>query len=89
MRGDLPPQSLSTLTTAKTCSTVGWKATTEEFNPNLERVKEALDELSDDEVMRDEDLARHAFYQTMRTGSHRCTGIRTATRRAFFAISRS
>jgi len=26
-------------------------------------VKEALDELSDDEVMRDEDLARHAFHQ--------------------------
>jgi len=26
-------------------------------------VKEALDELSDEEIMRDEDLARHAFHQ--------------------------
>jgi len=26
-------------------------------------VKEAIDELSDEEIMRDEDLARHAFHQ--------------------------
>jgi len=41
----------------------GWEATEEEFKQNLNRVKEALDELSDEEIMRDEDLARHAFHQ--------------------------
>ncbi|MFC4360198.1 hypothetical protein ACFO0N_19800 [Halobium salinum] len=41
----------------------GWEATKEEFERNLERVKEAIDELSDEEIMRDEDLARHAFHQ--------------------------
>ncbi|SDY45694.1 hypothetical protein SAMN04487946_11663 [Halobellus clavatus] len=41
----------------------GWEATKEEFERNLERVKEALNELSDEEIMRDEDLARHAFHQ--------------------------
>jgi len=41
----------------------GWEATKEEFERNLERVKEALDEHSDEEIMRDEDLARHAFHQ--------------------------
>ena len=41
----------------------GWEATKEEFERNLERVKQALDEISDEEIMRDEDLARHAFHQ--------------------------
>ena len=41
----------------------GWEATKEEFERNLERVKEAIDELSDEEIMRDEGLARHAFHQ--------------------------
>jgi len=41
----------------------GWEATEDEFQRNLDRVKEALDELSDEEIMRDEDLARHAFHQ--------------------------
>jgi hypothetical protein len=41
----------------------GWEATKEEFERNLERVKEAIDELSGEEIMRDEDLARHAFHQ--------------------------
>jgi hypothetical protein len=41
----------------------GWEATEEEFQRNLDRVKEALNELSDEEIMRDEDLARHAFHQ--------------------------
>jgi hypothetical protein len=41
----------------------GWEATQDEFERNLDRVKEAIDELSDEEIMRDEDLARHAFHQ--------------------------
>ena len=41
----------------------GWEATEEEFQRNLDRVKEALDEFSDEEIMHDEDLARHAFHQ--------------------------
>jgi len=40
-----------------------WNGTKEEFQRNLNRVKEALDELSDEAIMRDEDLARHAFHQ--------------------------
>jgi hypothetical protein len=41
----------------------GWEATKEEFERNLDRVKDAIEELSDEEIMRDEDLARHAFHQ--------------------------
>ena len=41
----------------------GWEATKKEFERNPERVKEALDELSDEEIMCDEDLTRHAFHQ--------------------------
>ncbi|ELZ32021.1 hypothetical protein C474_07642 [Halogeometricum pallidum JCM 14848] len=41
----------------------GWDATKNEFQRSLNRVREALDELSDEEIMRDEDLARHAFDQ--------------------------
>jgi len=41
----------------------GWEATEEEFQRNLDRVKEGLEELNDEEIMRDEDLVRHAFHQ--------------------------
>ena len=41
----------------------GWEATEEEFQRNLDRVKEVLDDLSDEAIMRDEGLARHAFHQ--------------------------
>ena len=41
----------------------GWEATEEEFQQNLDRVKEALSDLSDEAIMRDQDLARHAFHQ--------------------------
>jgi hypothetical protein len=41
----------------------GWEATEEEFQRNLDRVKEALGDLSDEAIMCDEDLARHAFHQ--------------------------
>jgi hypothetical protein len=41
----------------------GWEATKEEFERNLDRVKEAVDEVSDEGIMRDEGLVRHAFHQ--------------------------
>jgi hypothetical protein len=41
----------------------GWEATKSEFQRNLDRVRDALEELSDEEIMRDKGLARHAFYQ--------------------------
>jgi hypothetical protein len=41
----------------------GWESTKTAFERNLKRVKEACNELSDEEIMRDKDLARHAFRQ--------------------------
>jgi len=41
----------------------GWEATKSEFERNLDRVRDALEELSDEEIMRDDGLARHAFHQ--------------------------
>lgn len=40
----------------------GWQATEEEFLENIERVRTALGELSNDEIMEDEQV-RHAFHQ--------------------------
>lgn len=40
----------------------GWKAQKSEFKRNLERVRDAIDEFSVDELMHDKDLARHACY---------------------------
>ena len=40
-----------------------WRATTDAFQRHLDRVREALEEFSDEAIMRDEDLARHAFHQ--------------------------
>lgn len=40
----------------------GWEATKSEFERNLNQVREALIELSSEEIMRDENLARHAFH---------------------------
>jgi len=40
----------------------GWQATPREFERNLERVREAVDELDATAVMRDEDLVRHACH---------------------------
>ena len=41
----------------------GWAATKGAFERNVERVNDALDELSDGEIVRDEYLARHAFHR--------------------------
>ncbi|WP_135855129.1 hypothetical protein [Halorussus salinus] len=41
----------------------GWEATKNEFKRNLDPVRDALEELSDEEIMRDKGLARHAFHQ--------------------------
>ncbi|WP_266080643.1 hypothetical protein [Haladaptatus caseinilyticus] len=40
----------------------GWEATRQEFERNLERVRTAVNEFSDDEFMHDKDLARYACY---------------------------
>jgi hypothetical protein len=61
--GDLPAAAPVDSNDGQDILDQGWEATKEEFERNLERVKEAIDELSDEEIMRDEDLARHAFHQ--------------------------
>jgi hypothetical protein len=61
--GDLPAAAPVDSDDGQDLLDQGWEATKEEFERNLERVKEAIDELSDEEIMRDEDLARHAFHQ--------------------------
>lgn len=61
--GDLPIAAPVDSNTGQELLDRGWEATKEEFERNLERVKEALDNLTAEEIMRDEDLARHAFYQ--------------------------
>jgi len=60
--GDLPAASPLTRTMDRTYSTKGGKRRKKSSSANLERVKEAIDELSD-EIMRDENLSRHAFHQ--------------------------
>jgi len=61
--GELPTATLIDSDDGQDLLERGWEATKEEFERNLDRVKEAIDELSDEEIMRDEDLARHAFHQ--------------------------
>ncbi|MDS0296677.1 hypothetical protein [Halogeometricum luteum] len=61
--GDLPAAAPVDSDGGQALLDQGWEATKEEFERNLERVKEAIDDLSDEEIMRDEDLARHAFHQ--------------------------
>jgi hypothetical protein len=41
----------------------GWQATEQEFQRNLERVKQGLEEYSDEAIMCDKDLIRHACHQ--------------------------
>jgi len=59
--GDLPAASPLTRTMDGTYSTKGGKRR-KKSSSAIERVKEAIDELSD-EIMRDENLSRHAFHQ--------------------------
>lgn len=61
--GDLPPSTPIDSNDGQDLLDRGWEATKGEFERNLERVKEAINELSEEEIMRDEDLARHAFHQ--------------------------
>jgi len=61
--GDLPAAAPADSDDGQDLLDQGWEATKEEFERNLERVKEAIDELSDEEIMRDENLSRHAFHQ--------------------------
>ena len=41
----------------------GWEATESEFQRHLDRVKAGIKAFSDEEIMRDTDLVRHAFHQ--------------------------
>ena len=61
--GDLPTAAPVDSDDGQNLRERGWDATKEEFERTFERVKEAIDELSDEEIMRDEGLARHAFHQ--------------------------
>ncbi len=64
----------------------GWETTKSAFERNLQTVKDALGELSDEEIMRDKDLARCAFQKVGAAkgpeialyGEHGC-GIRDRT----------
>lgn len=61
--GDLPVAAPVESETGQELLDRGWEATEGEFQRNLDRVTEGLEELSDKEIMRDEDLVRHAFHQ--------------------------
>jgi len=50
----------------------GREETKEEFERNLDRAKDALDDLDDEAIMRDEDLARHAFHNV---GAYRGSSV--------------
>ncbi|WP_394348756.1 hypothetical protein [Haloterrigena sp. H1] len=61
--GDLPTAAPVTSDEGEELLERAWETTSETFQRNLNRVKQALEEHNDDEIMRDEDLARHAFQQ--------------------------
>jgi len=61
--GDLPTAAPIDSEAGQELLDRGWGATKAEFERNLRRVKDALNELSDEEIMRDKDLARYAFRQ--------------------------
>lgn len=41
----------------------GWQATRAVFDRNLDRVKEAIESFSDEEILHDKGFSRHAFYK--------------------------
>ncbi|SDD71469.1 hypothetical protein SAMN05192552_104211 [Natrinema hispanicum] len=61
--GDLPTAAPVTSDEGEELLERAWETTTETFQRNLNRVKQALEERSDDEIMHDGGLARHAFQQ--------------------------
>lgn len=61
--GDLPAAAPVASSAGQSLLDRGWEATIKKFQRNLDRVKTGLEELSDEEIMRDEDLVRHAFHQ--------------------------
>ena len=63
----------------------GWEATKEEFERNLDRVKEAVDELSDEEIMRDGVSPGTPSTRSVRTMARRSSRA-TYTRTAFATV---
>lgn len=61
--GDLPPAVPLASTEGQQLLDRGWTETEEEFHRNLEIVRAAFDELSDEEIMRDVHDVRLAFYR--------------------------
>ncbi|QFU84464.1 hypothetical protein [Natronorubrum aibiense] len=59
--GDLPTAAPITSGEGEELLERAWETTKKEFQRNLNRVKQALEEHSDDEIMRNAGLARHAF----------------------------
>jgi hypothetical protein len=56
--GELPIVAQLNSTDGRELLAKGWNATKAEFERNLGEVREALDELNDDEIMNDEDFVR-------------------------------
>jgi hypothetical protein len=61
--GDLPVATRVDSEAGQALLERGWAATKQEFERHLERVREGLDQYSVEEIMRDEDLVRHACHQ--------------------------
>ncbi|WP_267644005.1 hypothetical protein [Haloarchaeobius amylolyticus] len=64
--GDLPVAARASTPAGAELIDRGWRATRDEFERNLTIAKEALAELTTDEIMHDADLVRHAFYNVGR-----------------------
>jgi len=73
--GELPTAALSTLMTVRSSWSVGGRRRKEEFERNLDRVKEAIGELSDEEIMRDGTSRGTPSTRSVRTTARRssCT----------------
>jgi hypothetical protein len=61
--GDLPVAARVDSEIGQALLERGWAATKQEFERHLERVRAGLDQYSVEEIMRDEDLVRHACHQ--------------------------